>query len=70
MCIGESPSIAWPYFITGIFFLIASILYFVLSIIKKWKKKSTKILRIVLVILSLFLLAKSFIEYIFIPRCA
>jgi hypothetical protein len=70
MCIGNNPlKRATPYLIMGITTLAMTALLFLVSYLKKWKSKYILVIKIILIMVSLLLLLKSFIEYTTIYKC-
>ena len=64
MCIGYDPLVStMPYLISGIISVVITILLYTLPIIKKLNPKYLKIVRIIMIIISVILLLFSFAFY-------
>ncbi len=70
MCIGDDPvARAMPFIIAGIISVIITVLLYALPIVKKWKPKYVNIAKIVMIIISLFLLFLIYLQFTLRVKC-
>ncbi|VVB95137.1 Uncharacterised protein [uncultured archaeon] len=64
MCIGDDPvARTLPYLISGIIFVMLTLLLYIPQLIKDWNPRYVKFSKIVLLLISVILLSSAVVQY-------
>ncbi|VVB95135.1 Uncharacterised protein [uncultured archaeon] len=70
MCIGDDPvARTLPYLVSGIIFVMLTLLLYIPQFIKNWNLRHVKFSRVVLLLISVILLYSSIVQYTLRYKC-